>query len=501
MQDQKFKIYGFLDLKKSLSTSSVDKDGYIIEGRFMNSVRDIAGEKPIVPEMIWDILRKSGNIKYEHDPMAVRKMEDGSMMAVSEANPKNIIGVPLEIKTSPDGKEAFFRATLFPQNELVKSLVAKAKEFDEHNRRFPEHQRHFQLSVEGKYLKKNITTREYAGIAENIVITPQAQDGTTYLKFVNAENLAMAKSLQAGYETNLPNMKNGDALREESLEGKNNSHSTRRKTMEKHGKNKDEVFQHFMGVHKDKKKAQEATEKYYEELEKEKGEEKGEFKKSHEACGEKIQKSITALLAVADAVTAKQVEIVKLDTEMKKSIVTLRETPDQFSPEQFISQNTEAIVNVGTSVNEIQAQLAKSISVLAEGLAAVLPLLSSIHEIADEAREQAADANETARYMARGMKKSMTGFTRSTDNMATLTPGAEPVSDDQMLKSVNVRAAKNYLADKIVANQSNPTLVAEYNQAYTALDDLGNNGFDRMSKSVKSEIAGWYKLQLPAVQQ
>ena len=155
MQEKKFKIYGFLDLQKSLSSSSIDKSGVIIEGRFLNSVKDISGERPIVPEMIWDILKKSGNIKYEHDPMSVRKMEDGTFMAVAEANPKNIMGAVLDVKTSSDGKEAFFRATLFPEDPLTKSLIEKARQFDEHNKRFPKQQRHFQLSVEGKYYKRD----------------------------------------------------------------------------------------------------------------------------------------------------------------------------------------------------------------------------------------------------------------------------------------------------------------------------------------------------------
>jgi hypothetical protein len=502
-QERKFRVYGFVDLQKSLSSSSIDKNGILIEGRFLNSVRDISGERPIVPEMIWDILKKSGNIKYEHDPMAIRKMEDGTFMAVAEANPKNIMGAVLDVRTSPNGKEAFFKATLFPENPLTKSLLDTAKQFDEHNKRFPKNQRHFQLSVEGKYYKRDRLNKTYAGIAENIVISPQAQDDTTYLQFVNAENLAMAKSLEAGYETDMTKMKDGGALRKESLEGtKNNTYSTRSKKMEKLGKNRDEVFTHFKKSCKSEKEAIEKTDAYMKGLEEEREGEKGEFKKSLDAGIEKLRKSIVAFNDITTLIAAKQTDVVRVDTEMKKSITTLREEPDKFSGEQFLNQQVQATVTFGTNMNEIQTQLTKSLALMAEGIADVLPLLKSIHDMTTDALEQASDANEATRYIARGLKKSQAGFTRATDAIQPADQGGEQITDDQLLKSININPVKAYLVDRQVAFQSsNPPLAQEYSNAYNLLDEMRNEGFFRMNKSIVTEVITWIKPQLPVAQQ
>jgi hypothetical protein len=504
-QEQKFRIYGFIDLQKSLSSSSIDKNGVLIEGRFLNSVKDISGERPIVPEMIWDILKKSGNIKYEHDPLAIKKMEDGTFMAVSEANPKNIMGAVLNVETSPDGKEAHFQATLFPENPLTKSLIDTARQFDEHNKRYPKNQRHFQLSVEGKYYKRDKLNKTYAGIAENIVISPQAQDDTTYFQFVNAENLAMAKSLEAGYETDMAKLKDGGALRKESLEGrtKNNTYSRSNK-MEKLGKNRDEVFTHFKKSCKTTKEAMEKTDAYMKEIEEEREKEKGEggsFKKSLDAGIDKIRKSIAAFNDVATLIATKQTDVVKVDADMKKSITTLRETPDQFNGEQFIAQQAQATIVFGTNLNDIQTQLVKSLALLAEGLADTLPLLKDIHSMTIDAVEQATDANETARYVARGIKKSQQGFTHSTDALEPL-GGGDQIPDDQLLKSINVNPIKSFLVDRQVAYQnSNPALAQEYSNAFMLLDERRNAAFEVMNKSIVTEIVTWIKPQLPIHQQ
>jgi hypothetical protein len=504
MQDQekKFKIYGFIDLQKSISSSSIDKNGVLIEGRFLNSVKDISGERPIVPEMIWDILKKSGNIKYEHDPISVKRMEDGTMMAVAQADPKNIMGAVLDVRTTPDGKEAHFKATLFPENELTKSLIKTAQQFDEHNKRFPKNQRHFQLSVEGKYYKRDKLNKTYAGIAENIVISPQAQDDTTYFQFVNAENLAMAKSLEAGYETNLPDMKNGGALRKESLEGqKNNTNSKEKKKMERLGKNRDEVFAHFKKSCKSTAEAMEKTNAHMKEIEEERESEGGSFKKSLDAGIDKIRKSIVAFNDVATLIATKQTSVAQVDADMKKSITTLRETPDQFNGEQFLAQQVQATVTFGTNLNEVQTQLTKSLAMLAEGLADTLPLLKDIHAMTVDAVEQSVDANETARFIARGMRKSEAGFTTSTNALQPLN-GGDAVSDDQLLKSINIRPVKAFLVDRMGALQStNPALAQEYSQAYNLLDERRNAGFEFMNKSIVAEVVAWYKPQLPAHQE
>lgn len=499
-QNKYFRIFGFLDkLEKSIpASSSIDKEGVIIEGRFMNAVHDISGERPIIPEMIWDILKKSGNIKYEHDPLSVKKMSDGTLMAVAQANPGNIIGVPLNIKTSADGKQAFFKATLFPENDLVKSLIKKAKEFDEHNKRYPNNQRHFQLSVEGKYYKRDKLTKTYAGIAENIVISPQAQDESTYFHFVNAENLAMAKSLAAGTETNITNMKNGDSLRQESLEGNNKSNS-RRKKMNKLGKNRDEVFSHFRKSCGTQKEAQEKTDEYMRELETERNNSGTSFAKSLNDGIDKIKKSITDFAGIETIIAAKQADVVKIDTEMKKSINTLREDPEKFSGEQFMQQQTAATVAFGTSLNEVQSQLVKSLATLAEGLADVLPLLKDIHSMTSDAVEQAADANEAVRYIARGLKKSQQGFTRSIDALEPMNGGEKP-NAEKILKSINTKAVERYLVDKFVANQASPAIAQQYDEAYNQLNRMGRDAFGAMNKSIVSEIVQVFEAQFTDVQ-
>jgi hypothetical protein len=508
MQDQEknFRIFGFMDLQKSLlSNSSVSKEGHIIEGRFLNTVRDISGEIPIVPEMIWDILKKSGNIKYEHDPVSVKKMEDGTMMAVAEANPKNIMGAVLDIKTSKDGKEAFFRATLFPENELTKSLIKTAQQFDEHNKRFPKNQRHFQLSVEGKYYKRDKITKSYAGIAENIVISPQAQDDSTYFQFVNTENLAMAKSLAAGHETNLPDMRGGDSLRQESLQGNHNKSSKEKKKMERLGKNRDEVFAHFKKSCKTPAEAMEKTNAHMKALEEERGEEGGKFAKSLNDGIDKIRKSIASFGEVVTLITSKQADVVSIDSAMKKSINTLRadqalpEDERKFSGEEFLAQQVQATVQLGQSQNEVNSQLVKSLSMLAEGLADTLPLLKSIHEATLDAVEQATDANETSRYIARGLKKSSTGLTRSVDAIEAIGSDGDKPTAEKILKSINMKAVDRFLTDRYVSNQNAPELAAQYHSAMESVRVQGRSAFSSMNKSIIGEVVKVFEAQFQDV--
>ena len=274
--------------------------------------------------------------------------------------------------------------------------------------------------------------------------------------------------------------------------------------MENLGKNRDEVYSHFKKSCKTEKEAMEKTNAHMKALEEEREEEKGEkgeFKKSLDAGIDKIRKSVASLNDIATLIATKQTAVVQVDADMKKSITTLREEPDKFSGEEFMGQNTHAFVTTATNQNEILSQLTKSLATLAEGIADVFPLLKSVHDVSIDAVEQASDANEVARYLVRHLKKSMQGFTRSTDAIDAA-DGGEVVSEDQMLKSINIRPVKAYLVDRQVAlNDTNPALAKEYSNAHRALEEMGNEGFTRMSKSIVTEIVTWIKPQLPVHQQ
>ena len=312
----------------------------------------------------------------------------------------------------------------------------------------------------------------------------------------------MAKSLEAGYETDMTKLKDGGALRKESLEGSNHSNSNKeKKKMEKLGKNRDEVFTHFSKSCKSKKEAEEKTEEYMkalaEERETEKGE-KGEFKKSLSSGIDAIMKSVTSLRDIVPFIEKGQTEVVKVDADMKKSIATLRETPDQFSGEQFLGLNTQAYLAATTNQNEAISKMAKSIANGFEGIANSLALMKSIHEATLDAVEQASDVNDLYRENIRNVKKSLQGFTRSTDALQPLN-GGEAVSDEQILKLINVIPVKEFLVNRQVSVQdSNPTLAQEYSNAYMLLDERKNFGFGQMNKSIVAEVIAWARPQLPA---
>ena len=296
-------------------------------------------------------------------------------------------------------------------------------------------------------------------------------------------------------------MKDGGALREESLEGSNKNKNSRSKKMEKLGKNRDEVFTHFKKSCKSDKEAMEKTDAYMKELEEERGKEKGELKKSLDAGLEILRKSATALIDITTFITSKQAEVVTVDAAMKKSIATLHEKPEEFSGEQFLQQNTQAYVGVATTQNEILSQLAKSIAAGFEGIAKAMEVQSEIHASVLDAVEQASDANEAIRYIGRGMQKSRAGFTTSTSAIQPLN-GGSVVTDEQLLKSINVIPVKEFLVNKQMAlQQSNPALAQEYSSAYMLLDDRRNDGFEMMNKSIVAEIIAWAKPQLPAAQE
>ena len=99
------------------------------------------------------------------------------------------------------------------------------------------------------------------------------------------------------------------------------------------------------------------------------------------------------------------------------------------------------------------------------------------------------------------VQENTSGFTTSVNALEPLN-GGDAVSDDQLLKSINIRPIKSFLVDRQVAlTNSNPALAQEYSQAYNLLDEQRNAGFERMNKSIVTEIVAWIKPQLPAHQE
>lgn len=201
-----WKLYGFLDLQKSLTGETEDK----ICGIIMDDSKDQQGETALLKSMDWTYFDSKGYIKYEHD--------------VAGPNPRTVIGVPLIRKSLPEGE--FIEGSLLfrPEDDLKKGLpdyaretVALIKALNEHNKKHPENARTIGFSIEGKYLGKS-ADGNYWGKVHHVVVTPQPVNANTWAEMAKSANQNLFKSLQTG--SSLPgNQTGGAALRKESIAG------------------------------------------------------------------------------------------------------------------------------------------------------------------------------------------------------------------------------------------------------------------------------------------
>jgi hypothetical protein len=458
----RFRVFGELDLasldnlQKSL-TGVPAVDEYLIRGRVLNAVKDVQGETPIVPEMDWSYFDKNGFIKYEHDPVEVVVEQGKKVIAKSIPDPTNIIGAPLR-RTRKGDKEEYIEAALFPGMEKAQHVVRLLGELRKHNAKYPHAKRTLGFSIEGAYLKKDTRGGRYTGRVDNVAITPNPVDVTTYLEQAEVANRAMAKSLCAGYETDTAKKTDGGALRKESLEGATHSSS---KTSSGESKKMDnfktrrEAYQHYIKAGKKPDEAKQLAEQWFTERTNKRTESVTSIEKSVTNALSSFQKAIDGLAAFAGILEKSNATVVERHLALQKSLTPTGES-QEIDGVKFMSTVAETVEANDKTNREGQAELAKSIVAIASGLGEVVSLVKSVLTLAGETREATDETMERVTSLMFGLRKSTEGVTTDKKVLAGLeadATGTETAKDDksEILKSIPAKAAESYFVNAAIA--------------------------------------------------
>ncbi len=485
-----FKIAAFFDFDMPLQKSElgihVPDDDYIIKGRMLNRVRDVSGERPIIPEMDWSYFDKNGFVKYEHDPIETTITKSGTVTTVVRPDPDNIIGAPLKRYRINDSEEHLIGA-LFPQMDNAQKVVKLIKALREHNTKFPNNQRTIGFSIEGKYTKR-LKNGDYAGKVINVVVTPNPQEVTTYMEQAQKSNLALVKSMEAGYGTNPDSQTGGGALRKESLEGANSNKHSKSGEKSKMGKfsSRQEAYEAFRKQGKNHADALKAVEEHFAEKSQARADCNTAVEKSLGAAIENFKKSVDGLTIFVTNLEQRSVEVASADAEIKKSIAIMDESKE-IDAAKFIGIVGKVTSSVAAMVREGQMELAKSIGSIAVGLSEITNILKSI-DIRVSTLEEGIDAtNEQVARVEVGLKKSQAGISLI-DKGSVNTEGAD--TDDgapkgiALLKSLSSIRVENYLVDRGAAEKD----IQKSREYFAAQTMMRERGIVALSKSIQDEL-------------
>ncbi len=488
-----FKIAAFFDFDMPLQKSELGihlpDDDYIIKGRMLNRVKDVAGERPIIPEMDWSYFDTNGFVKYEHDPIETTITKSGTVTTVVRPDPENIIGAPLKRYRINDQEEHLIGA-LFPQMDNAQKVVKLIKALRDHNSRFPNNQRTIGFSIEGRYTKR-LASGDYAGKVINVVVTPNPQEVTTYLEQAQKSNLALVKSMEAGYGTNPDSQTGGGALRKEDLEGANsNKHSKsgEKSKMEKFS-SRQEAYTAFRKQGKNHEDALKAVEEHFAKKAQARADCGTSCEKSLTSALDNFKKSIDGLTAFQSSQEQRAIEVASADAEIKKSIVTMDESKE-IDGAKFIGTVGKVTSAVATMVREGQVELAKSISSIAAGLSEITNILKSMDGRVSTLEEGVDAANENVARVEVGLKKSQAGISLI-DKGAVKVEGAD--NDDTpkgiaLLKSVSSIKMQSYLVDR-GAVETDQHKRREY---FSAQETIRTMGVVALSKSIQDELVSHF---------
>lgn len=265
--------------------------------------------------------------------------------------------------------------------------------------------------------------------------------------------------------------------------------------MKKFGKNKDAIFAHFMKENGGKKDdAMAKTIAHMNEIEADRETSLGAFDTAVDSSIDTIKKSVASLNAVVTKIDGFQTSVAAVDVELKKSVADMAANPAEYDGSKFIAQTASAIVTSAANQNAVNTDLAKSIAQLAEGIADAFTLLKSINANVMEATEQAVDAAESARYVARGLRKSQAGITTDVTGLEAeeATKSEKP---ETLAKSINAKAAQNFLVDRGIETQATPEISKPYFEAAEAIRLQGRVAVDKLSKSILGELVVAFPVQ------
>lgn len=429
-------------------------EDFIIKGRFLHQVKDAQGEIPIVPEMDYSYFMKHGWIKYEHDPIVTVVEKGKKIQQIPVFDPENHIGVPLEVKIGDT--EAHLTAALFPGMKKAQGLVRLMKEVAKHNQRFPEAQRHLQFSIEGGYISKSKDGR-YRGYVINTVVTPSAQDATTFAKLASEYNTQMVKSMVAGYAANPEEMKDGAALRREDIDESPKSTTTKdRKMKKKEHRNLQAAFEHNVQVAKmEKSAAAKAAKDYFVGYFNERGKVVEEIKKNIDAAIAEVDSEVTALDKFDRELRTRADEIEELDVSLKKSIRALISEDDvnQLDAGKFMSEVVRTNIHTATMVHTGLNALQKSVATILKAQRQILDFQKTLaDEIDDLAKDTQGISDEVSFIRAGVLSKARSAVPADqlphNITIQQVSNGENDELPEAIAKSIGPAAIENFLVEK-----------------------------------------------------
>jgi len=406
--DDVFRIYGDFDLTKSCAGGVDSDDHWFIQGMILTDDEDVVGEKPILKSMDWEYFDKQGFVKYEHDPNGV-------------PSPHNIIGVP-HLRKSLDNGE-FLNARLLPrpltdlqkgeiQRDFARETASLIKSIREHNDKYPDNQRTLGWSIEGKYLKKSKSGR-YIGRVTNVVISPNPIGTSTYADMAKSHNSEIYKSFMTG--TAVSDQTGGAALRRESVAGdvKSTVNSNKNKDKKKMKFKKfDEAKDHYIGEGLEEEEAiKKAQELFPPDADDD------DVKKSLKEHTSLLRKAVDAMVKLTKSKTPAEPE--EIDDKLQKST-------SQVVNEEEAVDITEYMENLEKSINAMSSQSEEVNTELAKSLTSFVNIVEAQNQLLSEIREENAELKKSFE----NQQKMIKAIGRASSDISFLNLDGEQVVDD-----------------------------------------------------------------------
>jgi hypothetical protein len=489
----KFQIYDQIDLRKSVLSikgSGTVEDPYtecFVEGRCLNMVKDVSGERPIVPKMDWSYFDKQGFVKAEHDPVTTEiDKSKGTVKITHTPTFANHIGVAIERKRTPDGKGEFIKAGLFANLAKAKETIDLMKALEEWNKRHPENPRTMGWSIEGDYIAKS-TAGDFIGKVYNIVLTASPQDATTYAQFVQEKNTTLAKSLAAGYATAPADKTGGGALRRESLEGadKNNSKKEKKAMLYK---TEFDAYKALCAGGMDKEEAKKKAKEVFAEQKKKKVEENDDMEKGITGIMDLCKSAITGVEALVNSFKEPSAEMVAFDNNLKKSLTKVKAgEAEELDGILAFLEHGQQVLETRTESRTIGNELAKGIISLLKIQEQNAGFFKGLLQVATEAREQAEEATRRITALTVGVQLSKSLLSTDASVLSTTKPAATAAGEPaEILKSITGKRIEDYLINKgIAAGEKGGTV---YFNLQTRFRQSGQN-IDVLPADIQAQIA------------
>ena len=446
VENDLFQLLGVFDLVKSESGQQ-----HIIRGRILHGVKDADGETPVLDWFDWGPFDKTGYVKYEHDPFTIKKSK-GEVEVTSHPTPANQIGVPL--RRIRKGNEVFVEAALLPKSKMAEEVIALDKSIQEHNKNFPNNKRHLQFSIEGQRTRLDKKTGRYGGRILNVVVTPQGVDESTFAT-IEARNSQVMKSLAAGYATAPGDMKDGEAIRKQSLEGSTkNLTNIGEDTMKDKFASRNEAFQVYKSRGMKDEDAKKAVNEYFTKKKEDEDKNNTDMEKCFTSKSEHLTKSVEAAQALAALSETVGTEITKINVDLEKSLAAIREGKE-IDGLAYLGENTSAVNTVAKLIKDGFTQMAKSFQSLAEAMAQdSLIQKSVIAKVQDMGLDLEKSVGVQDKVvMALSRTQHGISVVDGTEKVVPATP-AEGEKPEDLTKSINTLWGENWLTGKAEAAAS-----------------------------------------------